>query len=272
MLQALPDYKVLRQLSSGGMSSIFLANKRYSNHLCVIKTLATVESTDLEWRSNAARCLKHEYDLLRQLDHPDIVRVRYWVSGGPSEFMVLDYVPGQNLEQRLTHPDEQGDMQPGAKLPLAEALRYGSAVAGILDYLARQPSPIVHHDIKPSNLILHTETRRPVLVDFGSAVVLNDGTHAHNHLDSYGTPGYASPEQYNGEVSPRSDVYSLGATLYHLLTDDDPTKHPLAFPALTLLPPDVARMLQTALASDPQARPSARQFRAEIERVAAAHG
>jgi hypothetical protein len=273
MLHTLPDYKVLRQLSSGGMSSIFLANKPYSNSLCVIKTLATVESTDPEWRSNAARCLKHEYDMLRQLDHPNIVRVRYWVSGGQSEFMVLEYVPGQNLEQRITHPDEQGSMQPGERLPLVEALRYGNTVADILDYLANQPAPIVHHDIKPSNLILRPDTPGLVLVDFGSAVVLNNGAHQQeHHLDSYGTPGYAAPEQYNSLVSPKSDVYSLGATLYHLLTDDDPTRHPLAFPALTTLPPDVARVLQTALASDPQARPTARQFRAALQRVAAAHG
>jgi hypothetical protein len=270
-LHTLPDYEVIRPLGDGGMSSVYLAHKPHSSRLCVIKTLSSVESTDHEWRASAARCLKHEYELLRQIDHPNIVRVLYWVSVPHSEFMVLEYVPGLTLEQRLTRSNGHGGTQTGDPLPLSEALGYGVTVAKILDYLVRLPQPVVHHDIKPSNLIVRPDDNRLVLVDFGGAVLLSHIQQETHQPDSYGTPGYAAPEQYNGHSSHKSDVYSLGATLYHLLTDDDPTSHPLSFPKLEHLSPDIAGVLHAALAKDPAERPTARQFHAALRRVSAAY-
>lgn len=267
-LHSLPDYQVLRPLGSGGMSSVYLARKKRSSSLCVIKTLATVDTIDdPKWRAEAARCLREEYNLLWQLDHPNIPRVLYWVSTQQSEFMVLEYVPGLTLEQHLTRSNGHGGTLQGAALPVAEALSHGITVAGILDYLTRLPEPLVHHDIKPANLIVRSHDNRLMLVDFGSAVLVPDSVGEHVSLDCYGTPGYASPEQYSGQFSPKSDIYSLGATLYHLLTDDDPTTHPLAFPALGTLPPDVAKVLEYALADDPAVRPDPKAFLRKLQRL-----
>jgi serine/threonine protein kinase len=123
---------------------------------------------------------------------------------------------------------------------------------------------VVHHDIKPANLIVRPDDNELILVDFGGAVRLAGVGPALPQPDSYGTPGYAAPEQYSGDAAPASDVYGLAATLYHLLTDDDPTAHPLEFPQLQRLPPDVVALLQPALARDPNARPTPRAFQAAL--------
>jgi serine/threonine-protein kinase len=263
-LRSLPDYHVLRPLGAGGMSSIYLAYEPGQERLCVLKTLASVdEQSDPAWHAEAARCLRQEYELLRQLDHPNIARVLGWRSTAAGDFLVLEYVPGLTLEQRLSRPDGSGGTLPGKPQPVKEVLAYGRIIAKVLDYLARLPQPVLHHDIKPGNLIVRPEDRRLVLVDFGSAVLMprpEGGNGPTMRLDCYGTPGYAAPEQYRGSFSPRSDIYGLGATLYHLLTDDDPTAHPLQFPALGHLPPPVAAVLAPTLAQDPAARPDAHQL------------
>jgi serine/threonine-protein kinase len=266
-VHALDGYQPLRPLGGGGMSSIYLALDP-TGELCVIKTLASVDGQpDPQWRADATRCLHQEALLLRQLDHPNIAQVRDWLSTPGGDFLILEYVPGPTLEQSLTRPDGRGGTLPGAPLPLAEVLAHGVSVAGVLEYLAALPQPLVHHDIKPANLIVRPDDGRLVLVDFGSALLpdADDGT---ARLDSYGTPGYAAPEQYRGQSSAQSDVYGLAATLYHLLTDDDPGAHPLRFPALATLPADVADALRPALAPDPAARPTAARLRVALAELA----
>jgi serine/threonine protein kinase len=264
-MQQLSGFTALRPLGNGGMSSVYLARRHADERLCVLKTLATVDTIrDPEWRAEAARCLQHEARLLQQLEHPNIARLLDWVSGPQGDYLVLEYVPGLTLEQRLTRLDGQGGTLPGAPLPLHEALAYAGRVAEVLDYLGTLPQPVVHHDIKPANLIVRPNDNELVLVDFGGAVRLSGLGPGLPEPDSYGTPGYAAPEQYSGDASPASDVYGLAATLYHLLTDDDPTAHPLEFPQLERLPPDVAALLRPALARDPQARPSTREFQAAL--------
>jgi hypothetical protein len=264
-MQQLPGFAALRPLGNGGMSSVYLARRHADEELCVLKTLATVDTIhDPQWRAEAARCLQHEARLLQQLEHPNIARLLDWVSGPQGDYLVLEYVPGLTLEQRLTRPDGQGGTLPGAPLPLHEALAYAGRVAEVLDYLGTLPQPVVHHDIKPANLIVRANDNELVLVDFGGAVRLSGVGPGLPQPDTYGTPGYAAPEQYSGDASPASDVYGLAATLYHLLTDDDPANHPLEFPALQHLPPDVAALLRPALSREPQARPSTREFQAAL--------
>ncbi len=268
-LRSLPNYRVLRPLSSGGMSSIYLAYEPRHERLCVLKTLASVEShVDPHWRTEAARCLQQEAALLQQINHPNIAGMLDWFSTPTGDFLVLEYIPGLTLEQRLTRPDGRGGMLPGAPLPLREVLSCGITVASVLDYLARLPRPVVHHDIKPANLIVRPDSQRLMLVDFGGAVLLPDSSQQTARLECYGTPGYAAPEQYYGQSSPRSDVYGLATTLYHLLTDDDPTGHPLKFPSLSKLSPGLVQLLQPAMAPEPHIRPDAAAFRAALMKLA----
>src|SRR5262245_4498185 len=269
-LRSLQSYTVLRPLGSGGMSSVYLARVNGSDHLCVLKTLASVDAPlAMTQHAEGSLCLQREAALLGQLDHPRVAHVLDWVSDSRGDFLVLEYIAGPTLEQRLTRLSAQGRLLPGAPLPPTEALAYGAAVAETLSYLAALPQPVVHCDIKPANLIVPPESRAPVLVDFGGAVRAQAGPQPTVLLGRYGTPGYAAPEQYAGSSSPQSDVYGLAATLYHLLTDDDPSAHPLAFPALATLPAELSAALARALERDLDARPDAWEFGAQLRRLAA---
>jgi serine/threonine protein kinase len=168
--------------------------------------------------------------------------------------MVLEYVAGANLEQH--------------RCGQAEALLLGARVADAIAYLGRLPSPIAHADIKPANIVVSSEDGRVVLVDFGSAVQVGRQGCELQAAEHYGTPGFAAPEQYRGEVSSRSDVYGLAATLYLLLTGDDPSTHPLAFPQLAALPQPVSALLTRALDQQPELRPTPAEFAARLRELA----
>lgn len=271
-LLALDRYVALRPLGSGGMSSVYLARDRVGGGLCVLKTLASVDAqADPHWRRDAAECLRREASLLGQINHLQIARLLDWIDDQQGYFLVLEYIAGPTLEQHLTRPGPLGQPLPGAALPPSAALAHGSGVGDTLCYLAGLPEPVVHCDIKPTNLILPPGRRTPVLVDFGGAVSQQTRANETTRLARYGTPGYAAPEQYQGQSSPKSDVYGLAATLYHLLTNDDPSAHPLAFPALAHLPSDIVEVLAPALERDPDARPDVRTFSTSLERLATAY-
>jgi hypothetical protein len=260
VLRTRQDYTVLRPLGSGGMSSVYLARGAADGRLCVLKTLASIDGPGTPgWRAEAAECLRREAALLAQLDHPRVARL---LDREPSDagFLALEYIAGATLEQRLA--------EAGAALPPGEALAYGAGVAEVLCYLADLPQPVIHCDIKPANLILPPGSRVPVLVDFGGAACVQAGAQPTVRLERYGTPGYAAPEQYQGRSSPKSDIYGLAATLYYLLTADDPSAHPLHFPALPTFAPVIASALAPALATNPDERPEARVFGARLRELA----
>lgn len=260
-LLARQDYAVLRPLGDGGMSSVYLARCAADDKLYVLKTLQSVDGRDTTaWRHDAAECLRREAALLAQLDHPRVAHLLNRAGDDPGDFLVLEYIAGPTLEQRL--------YEAGGPLDPAEALAYGSSVAEVLCYLAALPQPVAHCDLKPANLILPPGTQTPVLVDFGGAARVIDGPLATARLERYGTPGYAAPEQYQGLLSPKSDIYGLAATLYHLLTGDDPSQHPMRFPALSTLREDIQVVLQPALDPDPAQRPEIAQFRDRLRELA----
>jgi hypothetical protein len=132
---------------------------------------------------------------------------------------------------------------------------------------------VIHNDIKPANVIVDASSDRAVLVDFGIATARYArraaGQPGRQRSSLYGTEGYAAPELYDGKAEPRSDVYALAATAYHLLTDDDPRTHPLQFPKIDTLPEEVRPVLRNALDIDVQKRPSAAQL---MERLKDAGG
>jgi len=147
-------------------------------------------------------------------------------------------------------------------------VHYAVEICAVLEYLAGRQPPVVHNDIKPANIIVDQNSGQAVLVDFGTArtrYLRPGGKPDPDHDSVYGTVGYAAPELYRGESEPRSDVYSLAATTYHLLTDDDPRDHPNQYPQLDAMPPTLAGALRAALAEDVRQRPSAAEFRQRLE-------
>lgn len=153
---------------------------------------------------------------LQELDHNNIPKVRDSFEWDERVYLVMDYVDGENLEQYLRRQ--------GRPLAEEQALRWIIPICDALQYLHTRPTPLLHRDVKPANIIV-TPTGHPVLVDFGIAKMHMPGMNQTvTFVRKAGTEGYAPPEQYaaTGLTGPWSDVYGLGATLYQLLTGQVP--------------------------------------------------
>ena len=211
-------YVVEKVLGQGGMGAAMLVkDTRVSNKLVVIKELIS-DSTDPQQRQTDVNNFKREVDTLVQIDHPLVPTVTDSFQERSRYFMVQEYVAGENLEdhmERIKRP-----------MPEREALTYASQVLDILDYLSQLKPPIVHRDIKPANIIIGTKDKRAHLVDFGIARADEAKNAQRKQTSALGTPGYAPPEQYQGNADSRADIYALAATLHHLLTNRDPREYP----------------------------------------------
>ena len=188
------------------MGTVFLAEDRSKeNATRVIKQLIHKSSGDEFERSESVRLFKREADILQELDHHGIVKIHdYHVSEDGKYFLVMDYVPGKNLEMIVN-----------TNGPLTSELvvRIAIQCCEVLDYLHSQADPIIYRDLKPSNLML-TPDGRIIFIDFGIARQFMPKEVATRVV----TAGYSPPEQYFGKPETRSDLYSLGATMSHLLT------------------------------------------------------
>ncbi|MGD8490422.1 MAG: serine/threonine-protein kinase [Anaerolineae bacterium] len=265
------SYRVVRALGKGGMGAVWLvAQTKAFDRLAVLKEVVEYyDPADAQARDRAAERFEAEARTLGELKHPGIPDLYAYFSEGGHNYLVMEYIEGLDLRSALTREDDaSGQLVPGNRLPTDEVLRYVGQICEVLEYLARRQPPVVHNDIKPGNIIVDQHSGRAVLVDFGTAKTryLRPGGRPDRANESiYGTVGYAAPELYRGHSEPRSDVYSLAATAYHLLTDDDPRDHPAHYPELDTLPADLEEMLQAALAPEIADRPSAAEFRQQVE-------
>jgi eukaryotic-like serine/threonine-protein kinase len=240
-------YVVEKMLGQGGMGAAVLArDTRVSNKQVVIKELVS-DNADPDQREAEVRNFEREVETLAHLDHPLIPTVTDSFQEGTRYYMVQEYVAGENLEDRLARLK--------GPLPEHDAVLYASQVLAILDYLARQQPPIVHRDIKPANIIISSKDNLAHLVDFGIARAGEAKNAQRKQTSALGTPGYAPPEQYQGNADARSDIYALAATLHHLLTNRDPSDYPaFNYPSVCSLDPNLSpeidRILTRALSID----------------------
>jgi serine/threonine protein kinase len=268
-------YRVVRSLGKGGMGAVWLvAQTKAFDRLAVVKEVIDYfDPADAEARQNALQRFEAEARTLGDLKHPGIPDLYAYFTEGGHNYLVMEYIEGQDLRQGLTRQDgDTGQLIPGGPLPDEQVLRYGIEISRVLEYLERHQPPVVHNDIKPGNIIVDKNSGRAVLVDFGTAktrYLHADNQPQEGKASVYGTVGYAAPELYQGHSEARSDVYSLAATVYHLLTDDDPRDHPFQYPQLDTLPADLAGILQAALAHEEEERLTATQFRQQLERYLA---
>jgi len=232
----------------------------------VIKELIS-DNTDPKQRQEDVRNFEREVATLANLDHPLIPGVTDSFQEGSHYFMVQDYVAGENLEDHMERINQP--------MPEREALTYASQVLDILDYLEHQTPPIVHRDIKPANIIVGSKDKRAHLVDFGIARADEMKNVKRKQTSALGTPGYAPPEQYQGNADGRSDLYALAATLHHLLTNRDPRNYPpFTYPAARSLnpklSPDIERVLNRALTIDVNKRyQTAAAMKSDIDEILA---
>lgn len=263
-------YRIVRRLNKGGMGALYLARDlRTFGRPCVIKQMLDYyDPSEPDAAVKARARFEEEGRTLASLSHPGIPKIYAFFEEAGRHYIVMEYIEGDNLAQYVTHIDAAGRTIQGRRLAREQVLRYATQVAQVLEYLAGQPRPVIHQDVKPSNLILERSLDFVRLVDFGTASsngVPRPGNPNVEPESVYGTIGYAPPEQCQGHPEPRSDVYALGATIYHLLTDDDPRDHPFKFPRLASLPDDIQRLLNRALRQKVEQRITAHQLREELE-------
>ncbi len=218
----------------------WLSDKRLDNKPVVIKELISDNSDPAKFKEDE-RNFKQEVVTLAHLDHPLIPNVTDNFDENSRYFMVQEYVEGENLEDRLDHLQ--------APMKEREVLNYASQVLDVLEYLAEQTPPIVHRDIKPANIIISDKDKRAHLVDFGIARAEVAKNARRKQTSALGTPGYAPPEQYQGNADPRSDLYALGATLHHLLSNRDPRNFPpFSYPPLRTVNPQISAETERVIA------------------------
>src|SRR5271168_4921396 len=240
-------YQIERLIGGGGMGMVYLAHdQRLSNRPCALKEMVD-HFIDPQQRIEANDYFAREADTLAQLKHPAIPAISDRFDDQNRHYLVMEYVEGRNLEEEIAVR--------GGPLPEGLIIDVARQLCDVLAYLHGSTPPVVYRDMKPSNVML-TPKGRVVLVDFGIARLFK----AARKGTMIGTLGFAPPEQYQGLVDPRSDIYSLGATLHYVLTGRDPEKFPpFSFPPVRELRPgsssNLAGAIDAALAYEMDGRP-----------------
>jgi serine/threonine protein kinase/sugar lactone lactonase YvrE len=272
--QSLGRYHILEQLGEGGMATVYKAFDTRLERNVAVKVLRTDQFAPAVI-SRALKRFEREAKALGQLTHPNIVPIIDYGEYEGKPYLVMPFVPGQTLKQRLK----------GQPIPYEEAVRILLPIARSLEYAHQQG--VIHRDIKPSNVLI-TESGEPMLSDFGVAKIVDEeatmdltGTSA-----SVGTPEYMAPEQVTSKVvDARVDIYSLGIVFYEMVTGRKPyvadtplavlIKHasePLPRPKLLVptLPDKVEQIILKALAKKPEDRyQTMGEFAAALERCLA---
>ncbi len=256
-------YKIAGLIGAGGMGAVYLAEDvRLEGRRCAVK-----EQTLDEAAAQVGRKQFHqEASLLARLDHPGLPKVSdyFFDQAANRDYLVMDYVPGQNLDQLVKEARRRNEF-------LAEetVLEWVDQLCDILTYLHGRRPMVLHRDIKPANIKLTPENRLK-LVDFGLAKPFDPGDpRTVTGLQGLGSLPYTPLEQYVGHIGhtdARADLYALGATCYHLLTGQSPASAHDRFlnPKIMVAPenvnphisPQVSYAILQAMALHPNDRPA----------------
>lgn len=249
------------------MGSVYLAeDHNLANRSVAVKEMIEMFA-DESTRQKAIEDFKREAELLARLDHPSIPTIyQYFFDQGRGRYyLVMKYIDGGDLARR--------QRESNGRVSELTVTRWAIEACDVLDYIHNQKPPIIYRDLKPANLMLDSRTNRLMLVDFGIARFVSP---SQKGVTAIGTMGYAPPELFAGNVEVRSDIYGLGATMFHLLTGVDPQENPLLIfdfvknqrprkinPAISA---QMDELIARAVEHQPENRfPSAKAFGAELE-------
>lgn len=214
-------YHITNVVGQGGMGCIYRAEDlRLPGRLCAIKEVRPDPNATPEVQAQAQAQFLQEASILAQLDHPNLPKVSDFFNQNDLDYLVMDYVPGQDLREIIQ--DSWGNSQP---LEVETVMGWVEQIADALIYLHNHNPPVLHRDIKPANIKL-TPDGRIKLVDFGLVKLMDeDEARTITVVQGRGSALYTPLEQYGGDsghTDVRSDIYAVGATLYHLLTGTSP--------------------------------------------------
>lgn len=260
-------YKIVRRIGGGGMGSVYLAeDQNLANRPVAVKEMIEMFA-DESTRQKAIEDFKREAEMLARLDHPSIPTIyQYFFDQNRGRYyLVMKYIDGGDLARR--------QRESNGRVGELVVTKWAIDACDVLDYIHNQRPPIIYRDLKPANLMIDGRTNRLMLVDFGIARFVAP---SQKGVTAIGTMGYAPPELFSGNVEVRSDLYSLGATMFHLLTGIDPQDNPLLIfdfgknqrprqinPAITTR---MEEMIMRAVEHKPEKRfATAREFGSELQ-------
>ncbi|HEX6109421.1 MAG TPA: serine/threonine-protein kinase, partial [Ktedonobacteraceae bacterium] len=247
-------YQLLSRIGQGGMGAVYkAADTRFNNRPVAIKEMSSTGLTPARLQE-AEAAFEREAHLLADLLHPNLPRIYEHFAENDRSYLVMDFIEGQTLEEYL---DKKG----GGPLPVDQVITWAEQLCDVLNYLHSHQPPIIFRDLKPANVMI-SDSGHVYLIDFGIARIFKPGKQ-HDTV-ALGSPGYAAPEQYGkAQSTPRSDIYSLGALLHHLLTGIDPSEQPFFFRDASQVNPAIDpafdALLKQMLAMDSDRRPASAQ-------------
>ena len=245
-------YKILNKVGQGGMSVVYLAMNEKANKQWAVKEVRKDGVLDFE---AVKQGLVAETDILKRLDHPYLPSIIDVIDTDESFIIIMDYIQGNSLNKAL---DEFGAQ------PQDEVIKWAKQLCDVLGYLHTRTPPIIYRDMKPANVMLKPDGNIS-LIDFGTAREYKEKNLA--DTTCLGTVGYAAPEQFGGmgQTDARTDIYCLGATLYHLVTGKNPCEPPYEIRPIREINPNLSSGLERIILKCTQRDPNDRyQSAAEL--------
>lgn len=238
-------YKILREIGRGGTSCVYLAENIRLHNYWAIKEVYRSGVTGQGVLSNS---LIAESNILTKLCHPGLPSIIDVLDTPQSYLIVMEYIEGVSLDKVLEERGAQSE---------TNVVKWGRQLCEVLKYLHDQKPSIIYRDMKPANIMLKPDGD-VVLIDFGMAREFK--TNSRRDTTNLGTHGYAAPEQYNGsqQTDERTDVYSLGVTLFHLVTGHDPCSPPYGVGSIRSFNPSLSWKLDQIISKCTQYQPENR--------------
>lgn len=239
-------YKILSEIGHGGMSVVYMAINEKANKTWAVKEVRKDSKMDF---NTVKQGLMAEIETLKNLKHPNLPSIIDVIEDDDSFIIVMDYIEGRSLDKII----EENGAQPEAYV-----VEWAKQLCDVFGYLHSRTPPIIYRDMKPANIMLKPD---------GNIMVIDFGTAKHYEIDlgettGIGTIGYAAPEQYIGSglgrTDARTDIYCLGITMYHLLTNIDPCKNLISDKSIRAVNPALSHGLDAIIQKCTQYQPSDR--------------
>lgn len=238
-------YKILNKVGQGGMSVVYLAMNEKANKQWAVKEVRKDGVLDFE---AVKQGLVAETDILKRLSHPNLPSIIDVIDTEESFIIIMDYIQGNSLNRAL---EEYGAQ------PQENVIEWAKQLCDVLGYLHSRTPPIIYRDMKPANIMLKPDGN-VTLIDFGTAREYKEKNLA--DTTCLGTVGYAAPEQFGGmgQTDARTDIYCLGATLYHLVTGMNPCEPPYEIKPIREINPALSSGLERIILKCTQRDPNDR--------------